>query len=575
MFAFRPRMLRHALSLSLLIATLLTSIVPASKANAYSVDDPVVVNMVEGGMAGMLANVKAAPFYKLDLTYSGGHGELCLAGYAVMKVHHDKNNPVVRRGVEAALSFLNMLNNAQQRNFPGGENKTLYTVSTAVLVLAEVDRKKYRPQLKLYEKFLRQDRESHGGYSYPGDRKGDVSQTQYAVLALWTLDRAGIAVDYKGVQATIGWLLRVQDPSGGWPYLAEDPGSMTRIKQGGLTPSMAVAGGSALMIAADILEVWGEAMAEGKTGIVGLPKSVKLFQEDLVEDETSSDKPGYDPAPIRQAIDDCQRYLSISANSPDPAKVQSAWPYYQLYTLERYESFREVIMGDDYREMAGWYDIGVNYLKGKEQKGRGWPGQSYTTSSVSSSFAMLFLIRGTKKAIEQEAEGALRGGRELPGDTTKIRVDGGQIKGEPVAEAVTDLLDMLEGDDPSALEGKSLPEDMKLSDDPKTRKAQIGRLERLVRGSSSYQARRVAARVLGQSDEIRVVPSLIFALDDPDTRVRTYARDGLRFISRKFEGFDMKIEPGKRQDYGELRRAQREWRNWYLTMDPGYIFLTQ
>ncbi|WP_146392704.1 prenyltransferase/squalene oxidase repeat-containing protein [Allorhodopirellula solitaria] len=567
--------LRIALPLLLFVATLNFGALDLTTAQAYSVDDAIVVNMVEGGMANMLANTKTKPFYALDLTYSGGHGELCLAGYAVMKVHHDKNNAVVRRGVDAALAFLKMLNNAQQRNFLGSENKTLYTVSAAVLVLAEVDRKKYRPQLKLYEKYLRQDRESFGGYAYPGDRKGDVSQTQYAILALWTLDRAGIAVDYKGIQATIGWLLRVQDPGGGWPYLGEDPGSKTRIKQGGVTPSMAVAGGSALMIAADILEVWGGAMDEDKTGIVGLPEAVKLFQEDLVEDETSSDKPSYDPTAIRQSIEDCQRYLSNSKNSVDPGKVTSQWPYYQLYTLERYESFREVIMGDDYREMSGWYDIGVNYLKAQEQKGKGWPGRSYTTSSVSSAFAMLFLIRGTKKAIEQEAEGALAGGQGLPGDTTKIRVDGTQIKGEPVAEAVTDLLDMLEGDDPNALEGKSLPEDMQLPQDPKTRRAQIGRLERLVRGSSSYQARRVAARVLGQSDEIRVVPSLIFALDDRDTQVRTYARDGLRFISRKFEGFGMKIEPGEKQNYGELRKAQREWRNWYLTMDPGYVFLTQ
>lgn len=574
MFASSRRVSYFGLPVFACLAGCFFSAIWVTDTKAYSVDDAVVVNMVEGGMASMLDNSNSKPFYDLDKTYSGGHGELCLAGYAVMKVHHDKNSPVVRRGVEAALSFLAMLNNAQQRNFLGSENKTLYTVSAAVLVLAEVDRQKYRPQLKLYEKYLRQDQESYGGYAYPGDGKGDVSQTQYAVLALWTLDRAGIAVDYKGVQATIGWLLRTQDPSGGWPYLADDPGSMTRIKQGGLTPSMAVAGGSALMIAADILGVWGEAMAEGKTGIVGLPKSVKLYKADVAEDETPSDKPTYDPAPIRQSIEDCQRYLSVGGNSPDPGKVQSLWPYYQLYTLERYESFREVIMGEDYREMTGWYDIGVNYLKSKESNGKGWPGQSYTTSSVSSSFAMLFLIRGTKKAIEQEAEGALSGGQGLPGDTTKIRVVGTQIKGEPVAEAVTDLLDMLEGDDPNALEGKSLPENMKLPDDPKARKAQIDRLERLVRGSSSYQARRVAARLLGQSDEIRVVPSLIFALDDPDTQVRTFARDGLRFISRKFEGFGMKIEPGAKQNYGDLRKAQREWRNWYLTMDPGYIFLT-
>ena len=225
---------------------------------------------------------------------------------------------------------------------------------------------------------------------------------------------------------------------------------------------------------------------------------------------------------------------------------------------------------------AKWYDEGINFLRGKQITGGGWEGTtSYVTESTATSFAILFLSRSTQKAIEQASEGMLTGGQGLPDDTTVVRVVGGNIKGEPVAEALTDMLDMLEGDDPNSLEGKSLPEDMQLATEPKQRKAQLDRLERLVRGSSSWQARRVAARLLGQSDEIRVVPSLIFALDDRDRVVRTFARDGLRFISRKFEGFGMVIQPGDKQDYGELRRAQRLWREWYLTMDPGYIFLAE
>ena len=86
------------------------------------------------------------------------------------------------------------------------------------------------------------------------------------------------------------------------------------------------------------------------------------------------------------------------------------------------------------------------------------------------------------------------------------------------------------------------------------RSAQLDRLERLVRGSRSYQARRVAAKLLGLSDELRVVPALIFALSDPDDVVREYARDGLRFISRKFEGFGMPDKPNN----SELRQAQRK-----------------
>jgi HEAT repeat protein len=110
-----------------------------------------------------------------------------------------------------------------------------------------------------------------------------------------------------------------------------------------------------------------------------------------------------------------------------------------------------------------------------------------------------------------------------------------------------------------------------LADDPDERRKQLDRLVRLVRGSQSYQARRVAARLLGQSGELRVVPALIFALSDPDTTVKRFARDGLRFISRRFDGFDMPNKPNEQ----EMRAAQRAWKDWYLSLDPGYVFLDE
>ena len=73
------------------------------------------------------------------------------------------------------------------------------------------------------------------------------------------------------------------------------------------------------------------------------------------------------------------------------------------------------------------------------------------------------------------------------------------------------------------------------------------------------------------SDELRVVPALIFGLSDPDESVRKYARDGLRFISRRFEGYGMPDEPTNAQ----VRQAQRKWRAWYLTMRPGFVFLDE
>ena len=90
-----------------------------------------------------------------------------------------------------------------------------------------------------------------------------------------------------------------------------------------------------------------------------------------------------------------------------------------------------------------------------------------------------------------------------------------------------------------------------------------------MRGSKSWQARRVAARLLGKSDEMRVVPALIYALTDGDKMVKRLARDGLRFISRKFDGYGMPDDPTGSQTFN----GQRKWRQWYLTMFPDHVFL--
>jgi len=65
------------------------------------------------------------------------------------------------------------------------------------------------------------------------------------------------------------------------------------------------------------------------------------------------------------------------------------------------------------------------------------------------------------------------------------------------------------------------------------------------------------------------VPDLIFALSDPDWRVVKEARDGLRFISRRFEGFALPDRPSDDQKL----RAVASWKSWYLSVRPGAEFV--
>ncbi|TWU41181.1 hypothetical protein Q31b_26200 [Novipirellula aureliae] len=530
---------------------------PSDESWAYTSDDPAVLALTEKGLDSLNKNVNAKTHYEVNIFHSGGAGEKALAAYAYMKLRHDPSSPVVQQGLRSAL----FIANSPLSSDPGGEHsKTVYAAAVATLLLAEVDSIKYRTQLKKLDQYFRKAQYSNGAYGYPGQRTGDVSQTQYAILALWTLDNAGIIIDYKGVAATIKWLLRVQDPSGGWPYQATDPGSGSRITQQNVYLGMALAGGSAVLIAADILQLWEK--EEKRAAFPGLPKAVIRYEEGM--ENLAVPRPEMPVEPILASIKDCDNYIAKHSND----KVN--WPYYNIYTIERYNSFREKALGLEANMLAPWYDTGVNYLKSNQANDGGWNGTNqYVTKSTAASFAILFLSRSTQKAIEQAATQSLAGGRELPKDTTKITVEKGKIKGKPVAQELGNLLQMLEQDGANNIEGKSIPDNLKLAEDPRERATQLDRMERLVRGSRSWQARRVACRLLGQSDDLGVVPTLIYALSDPDPMVPRYARDGLRFISRKFEGYGLSDSPNA----GEIANAQKKWRAWYRTMDPGYVFL--
>ena len=560
----------------LLLAILSTSFcLPWSTTAAYTPDDPQVLQMVTRGVNFLegktINNARATQF-------RGRAGEVVLAGYAHFKCRHDANSPVVKKGVAMAMEIIDALKQGK-----GDEGKKRnYEISICVLLLAEVNAGVYRNQLQFLQGQLMSQQHPGGGFRYPGDELGDVSQTQYAVLAIWTLDRKGIPLNYGKVAACTQWLLRVQDRNGAWPYKGEDPGrSGSRIQQHeGVGISMGLAGGSSVLIAGDAMRLWGEASDENDPNIPGMPKAIRLYKEDENNKRRKKTKK-VSQSSIMDAIDLYEKWDNSNPYAKRPSKD---WYYYIIYTRERYESYLEIARGGGKDRSPAWYNQIVDELKAAQDSSGGWTEPSLTTDTTSTSLALLTLIRSTQKSISNISSGVLGGARGFPADTTNLREEGTKIKGEAVSAQVSDLLSIL-SEDSGDLNGRDIPDNLQLDTNPDGRRAQLDRLERMVRGSRSYKARRVAARMLGKSDELRVVPSLIYALDDLDTPTRKFARDGLRFISRKFDGFGLPKKPIKseieEEKYAEmlsLWRAdaavvQNRWRDWYRTIDPTYIFL--
>jgi HEAT repeat protein len=92
------------------------------------------------------------------------------------------------------------------------------------------------------------------------------------------------------------------------------------------------------------------------------------------------------------------------------------------------------------------------------------------------------------------------------------------------------------------------------------------RLQQLVRGGEP-EVRLLAVRALARTGNLDYAPALLYALTDPDRRVVLEARDGLKFISRNFQGF------GPPDDYTEQQqfRAVDAWKNWYKSLRPSAI----
>ncbi len=533
---------------------LLLAVACETNAYSYTPESPEVVKLVDKALRFMEEDPKGSNY---------GDGGYTLKAYTHYKVHHDIGNSMVQKGVAQALEHAGKLSKAG-KTYP---DKAVYEASIAILLLGDVDPFKYAEQIALLRKCLEDFQYSNGAYGYPNWKTGDTSQCQYAILANWTLNAIGSDFEPKSVAEVMRWMLRVQDPSGAWPYQGIDPGPGKPLinQTSEVGTSMAMAGGSTLLIGGDVLDIWPRPEVSAQSEYEGIPKAIHIFNDQPFK------YPEYREEfqkPVLTAIDRSLSYLG--RNELDKHHF---W-FYQLYTLERYQAFLEIAKGKQPEVSPAWYNrVMEELLKLQAPDGSFGknPPEKVLTPSVCSAFAVLFLIRSTQRAIAASKSGVASGGYKLPDDTTDITMDGTQIKAKKPATEVADLLNILEEDGGSKLEGKSISEDLQLETDPEKRRVQIDRLQRLVRGSQSWQARRVATRLLARSDQLDVVPTLIFALSDPDQLVRGFARDGLRFISRKFDGFGLPDNPS---DY-QVRDAIKAWKQWYLTIKPGYVFLDE
>lgn len=441
----------------------------------------------------------------------------------------------------------------------------IYSTGIATVFLCECDASKYRPEIVKLLESLELRQRAAGGWGYPpggghGD-SGDTSMTQYAVLATWSAYRNQIEASQDSVERVTNWLLRTQDPTGGFGYQGKDPGdgNYVRVEQSDVRNSLAAAGAGSLYICADILRFKSIADA-AKQAEEDLPPALVL-----VEDGKQKAAKG----PITEVVPSKVMMRGLSDANAWMARNykidQGSWNLYHLYALERYHSFRELAEGLKEDEPK-WYNDGVRHLMKSQRENGTW--ESNCGEPVDTAFGALFLMRSTRKAIQKTlkrfGDGQLVGGRGLPTDASSVTVKHGKVVGSAIAGQIDDLVAVLEDGKGSTFEYvTSNVDEVKLSTDEATRKQQIIRLRRLV-SAGPFEARLVAVKMLSRARDFDSVPALIYALSDPDVRVTRAADAGLRFMARRFTPSTLPETPTD----ADKRAAMDAWNKWYLSIRP-------
>ncbi len=559
MGAVQTRLRQPTCWLVVLVAAVSVPLLVPTRAVAYTPTSPEVREMLARAMSFLSTSAKMGQAARL-----GGQCLIGLAEYKYNARFGDRN--VMPPMTEYALGEAR----AKADRLAGEDN---YSVGIATIMLCEVHPEENLQFIRMYLSEIYRRQKPHGGWGYEGRTTGDLSQLQYPVLALWAARNAGLEVDNKVMADVVNYVLRVQDPSGAWGYQGNDPGTFTRVPQTELKRSLTAAGLGSLYVGADFLGM-------SKTG---KPRTISASAAQLppaLIPVASVEERRADRAAASLVKSD---YLRAAMNDGNewirklPSLDSLQYQYYFLYGIERCNSFREKVEGT-IEEEPKWYNEGVRVLREKQHREGSWgvakpQGQPDTGCDppVATAFAMLFLLRSTQGTITAsiDRDGILRGGYGLPNDLTEVRMRNNKIVAPAITGEVEDLIGMLEDEEGEKIENLlENPDSLSLSGLQGSGTEYTQRLVRIL-CTGSYKSRIVAARALGRQGSLDNVPILIYALTDPDERVMKEARDGLRLISRKFDGFGLPDKPTP----GELGSVVSQWKAWYKSVRPDAVFL--
>jgi hypothetical protein len=492
------------------------------------------------------AVAKAVAFLESDAANDVKLGARALVGLVMLKNGADATHPKVKAAAEAIVHEV-------AKKEPADIKIDLYSTGLSIIFLATLDPSRYFGEIETLVGSFRVRQKPHGGWGYAERETGDTSMTQYAVLSCWEAAQVGLAIPPEMIDAVITWLLKTQDPSGGFGYQGTVSETSHLVAQKGVSHSMSAAGLGSLYIGADLLGL--AERVERRDGLPQAFKEVKVAKDAPAEQEQRPT--AVDAKALRQA--QSRGNIWMRRNFDVNPK---GWTHYYLYALERYSSFRELAEGRTEREPR-WYTEGAKQLIDSQAEDGSWNSKAGVTADTA--FAALFLLRSTAKSIERARNfgaGVMIVGQGLPHETSAVEVRLGRVVVKSDRSPSDELIALLEhpehADFARALDAVG---ELPLSEIEALCTKHLARLEQLSQHASPL-ARLAAVRAMGRVRNMNCVPALIRALDDANAEVAADARSGLLRISRRTE---LTAAPTSEP---ERRHQRQQWVRWYMAVCP-------
>ena len=478
-------------------------------------------------------------------------GARALVGLVLLKNKADPTHPKVAEAVK-------VIEDSVKGREPAAIKLDIYSAGLSIIFLVTLDPSAHSGEIQALLDYLKFRQKPHGGWGYPERETGDTSMTQYGVLSAWEARHAGFNIPQEEIEAVTNWLVVTQDPTGGFGYQGTIPTTRGLVKQKEVRHSMSAAGSGSIYICADLLGLTPRTERRDES----LPSALKEVKDKPAEAAAKANTT-VDPRRLKHTQFMAHRWL-VSHYDAHPKD----WTFYYLYALERYHSFRELADGTSEKE-PGWYTDGARFLVRTQEPSGCWSCNNTKTigRTADTAFATLFLLRSSKKSIEQAygfGNSTLVLGRGLPSDTANVMVLDGKVVPAPPWHTAASLLPVLEQGDATTVQRAFEALCQLPPEEGEIMASRHPDLLRRLSADKSPVARVAAVRAMGNGANLDLVPTLIYAIGDPEASVARQACDALRRLTRSPGGAPLTQEMNESGRRDEIRH----WKDWYLAIRP-------